>query len=197
MSLHLSKGQSRLAAIGLLLFVLLLMATAIAVPTWWLHKRYDTKIDEFSDRLERYRRVEMLRPDIERSIVNIEKLEGQKYYLKGGTPTLITAELQGLLTRIIESNQGRMISSQVQPVKDEHKTTEPAKVSVSVQLVASIVPLQLILNAIEGHTPYLFIDQLTVRANQGRGYKPVPGVQPEFSVQLTVSGFSLSDGSRQ
>jgi hypothetical protein len=55
---------------------------------------------------------------------------------------------------------------------------------------ASIAPLLLILHALETSQPYLFVDQLTVQANQGRGYKPVPGVEPEYVVSLTVFGFA-------
>jgi len=31
---------------------------------------------------------------------------------------------------------------------------------------------------------------LTVQANQGRGYRPIPGVEPEYMVSLTVFGFT-------
>jgi general secretion pathway protein M len=194
MKLHLTKTQGRLAAIGILVAMLLLLAFAFSAPIWWLHKRYDDKIEEYSDQLQRYSRVAILRPAIENSLQNVEKLDPRKYYIKSNTPTLAAAELQDLLTRIIEGSQGRMVSSQALPNKDEKMMPGPAKVAISIQMNAPIVPLQLILHAIEDHTPSLFIEQLTVRANQGRGYKPTPGVQPEFSVQMTVSGYSLNDG---
>jgi general secretion pathway protein M len=194
MKLHLTKTQGRLAAISILVATLLLLVFAFSAPIWWLHKRYDDKIEEYSDQLQRYRRVGVLRPAIESSLQDVEKREPRKYYLKSNTPALAAAELQDLLTRIIEGSQGRMISSQALPDKEEKKSPTPVKVAISIQMNATIVPLQLILHAIEDHTPSLFIEQLTVRANQGRGYKPTPGIQPEFGVQMTVSGYSLNEG---
>jgi hypothetical protein len=115
----------------------------------------------------------------------------QQYYWKGNTPALVASDIQGTVTRIIEANNAKIFSSQTLASPDDGKSTGPAKVSISVQLSAAIVPLQLILHAIEANQPYLFIDQLTVRSNSGRTYKPIPGVQPEYVVQLTVRGYSF------
>ena len=202
MSARLTFAQSRIVAICLVLAVLGGLVAAIAAPTFWLHKRYDTYLEDYSDRLVRYRRVAALRPSIEDSIAHLKDLDSRKYYLKGATPTLASAELQGLVTQIIETHNGRIVSSQVQVAKDsttgdsKKQTKEPAKLSISVQMNAAMVPLQLILHALESREPYLIVDQFTVRANQGRGYKPVAGVQPEFAVQMTVSGYTPADGDK-
>ena len=118
----------------------------------------------------------------------MEKRDSRKFFLKATSPTLAAAELQGLVTKIIESHDGKILSSQSIPNKDDAKTAT-GRIAMSINLGASIVSLQLILRQIEVSEPYLFIDQLTIRANQGRAYRPVPGVQPEFSVQMTVSAY--------
>lgn len=190
MTIKLSPLQNRLAALGLLLLLIALLIAALAWPTWLLHKRYDAAIEESIDRLARYRRVAAMRPDIEQAIAAVNAREAPKYYWKGNTPALVAADIQGTVTRIIESNNARIFSSQTVSSPDDGKTPGPAKATISVQMTASIVPLQLILHAIESNEPYLFIDQLSVRANQGRTYKAMPGMQPEFVVQLTVRGYS-------
>jgi len=187
---RLTSAQSRLLAAALLLLVIALVVAAIGVPTLLLHKRYDNHLDDFSDRLQRYRRVAALRPQIDASIAEVEARMGRQFYLKATTPSSAAAELQALVTRVIEANKGRIVTSQVLPVKDEGKAGEPIKAAISVQMNASIIQLLIILHALESNQPYVFVDQLTVRAGQGRAYRPVPGAEPDYVVQLAVSGFA-------
>jgi general secretion pathway protein M len=189
MTIRLTPTQSRLAALALLLLVIGLAIAIIALPTLKLHQHYDDAIDSLRDRLVRYRRVSAMRPAIEQITMEIGKRNPQRYYWKGTTPTLVAADMQGFVTRLIGTNSGKIVSSQPLPFKDEGKASAPAKIGVSVQMTASVVPLQLILYGIESGEPYLFVDQLAVRSNQGRAYKAIPGAQPEFSVQLTVHGY--------
>ena len=199
MNIQLSPAQSRLAALALLLVVVVTLVAALAWPTWLLNKRYDTAMEDSVDRVGRYRRIVAMRPAIEEAIAAVSKREARKqYYWKGSTPALAAAEMQGTVTKIIEANNARVFSSQTLPVQNEPKATpgDPTKVSISIQMTASIVPLQLILHSIETNQPYLFVDQLSVRSNQGRTYKPIPGLQPEFSIQLTVRGYYLPEAPR-
>ena len=198
MRIAIPPAQSRYLALALFVLAVALAATAIAIPTWRLHQHYDQHIEDYSDQLLRYRRVAALRPHLEEAIAVAERDDIHKYYLKATTATLAAAELQGLLTRIVESRQGRISSSQMLANKDDSNASasNPVKVSMTIQLTAATVPLQLILHAIETSEPYLLVDQLTVRAAQGRGYKPVPGVQPEFNVQITVSAYALPAGGQ-
>ena len=184
--------QRRMFAIAIAVLAMIALIAAIAVPALLLHQRYDKFIDEYSDRLLRYRRVAAQRAAIDQAIKTTESLDGRANYLRGSSATLAAAELQGMVTRIVEAHEGKVISSQVILPKDDAKTTGPSRVAIATQMGASMVPLQLILHAIETNTPHLFIDQLTVRANQGRGYKPIPGMQTEFAVQLTVHAHLLA-----
>jgi hypothetical protein len=101
-----------------------------------------------------------------------------------------------LVTGIIEANKGKITSSQALPAKDDGKTAGPAKVTISVQMNASAIPLLGILHTLETTQPYLFVDQISVRAGQGRAYRPVAGVEPEYVVQFRVSGFALAGGGK-
>lgn len=188
----LTPTQSKYAALALLLALLGLLVAAVAWPVLRLHQHYDEHIEEYSDRLSRFRRVAALRPDIESTLAAVTRKDGHKFYLQATTATLAAAELQNQVTKIIESQQGRIISSQPLPAKEDAKGGKATRVAVSVQMAAAMVPLQLILHRIESAEPYLFIDQITIRSAQGRAYKPVPGVQPEVSVQFTVSAWALT-----
>lgn len=194
MRLALTPFQARLLAVLLGLLTIALLVAAVALPTLWLHKRYDQLLENYSDRLQHYRRISALRPTIEEATKAAAKRESRKHYLKSTSPTLAAAELQGLVSRIIDGNQGKIMSSQILPAKGKGDTTEPQKVAISVQMGAAIIPLQMILHTLETQEPCLYIDQLTVRANQGRTYKPVPGIQPEHVIQLTVHAYAPAAG---
>jgi general secretion pathway protein M len=194
---HLTARQQRLLAVGLLLMAIAGIVSAIAFPTWWANRRYGNHLLDMQDKLARYSRVAATRPAAEQALSKIEKANPQRFYLKGGSPTLAVAELQSLVTKIVEARNGKVVSSQALPQKDDAKTPGIGKVSVSVQLSASITPLQLILHSIETSEPSLFVDQLSVRAQFGRGYKLVPGYQPEYTVQLTVHGYALTPGGER
>lgn len=198
MKFRLTPLQSRLAAIGLLILSSALIIGVVAIPTWWLNQRYDAYLDDYTDRLQRYARIAGLRSGIESASADLVQRNGRKYYLKGTSATLAAAELQSIVTRIVEANKGRIASSQVLPSKEkeEAKQGEPVKIQLQVQMQASMVPLQLILHAIETNEPSLFIERLVVSSHLGRNYRPEPGIQPEFSVQLTVSGYSLVEGGK-
>lgn len=196
MNMHPRSAQSRLAAIVLLVIAVILATAVFAVPTLWLHKRYDAYLDDFTDRLQRYRRVASLRPAIEAATTEVLKRDGGKFYSHASSNNLAAAELQSLVTRIIERHQGRVASSQIKAEKEDSKEGAPPKVSIFVQFSASIIPLQVILHAIETNTPYLFIEKATLTSRYGRTYKPDPGLQPELSIQLTISGYMLSAGAQ-
>ena len=180
--------QSRVLALLLTVAALILVAAAIGLPAWRLHQYYDHHIEEYADHLTRYREIAARNPAIDEALKAVQARNPQQYYLKATSPTLAAAELQGIVTRVVESHLGRIISSQVLQQKDDTKSI-PGKMTLSLQMNAGIVPLQMILHSLETHQPSLFINQMSVRANQGRAYKPMPGVPPEFMVQLTVSAY--------
>jgi hypothetical protein len=198
MTLQWTARKERYLAAGLLLLIVLAVSGAIAWPTMMLHRHYEYHIEQSTDHLTRYQRIAALRPELESAMVAVEKRNGRRHYLKATSPTLAAAELQGLVTRLIESREGRIISSQILPTKEDAKAASgPSKISLSVQLTAATVPLQMILHSIEAlEEPYLFIDQLTVRPNQGRAYRPQPGIQPDLSVAMTVSAYTLGGSNR-
>lgn len=192
MKIRLSPRQSRALAVSLLLIVIGAVVAAVAIPAWLLNERYDSDLADYTNRLKRYRQVVALRPAIEEATKAVEARAGRQYYLKAASPALSAAELQEMVTKTIETNQGKVGSSQVLSAKEDGKTAQPVKISILVQISASIIPLMKILHTLETSQPYLFVDQLTVQANQGQSYKPVAGVEPEYLVSLTVSGFGFA-----
>lgn len=181
----------RFLALCVLVVLVGAVAATIYVPLRSAHRHYDQAIADGLDRLGRYARTSALRTQVEAAAEKFQDVGDSEYLLHGETESLLAAELQTLVARLVESNHGKLISSQVpQITAPTPKGDDLTRVAISVQLNASAPVLQLALHAIENHKPYLFVDQLTVRSNQGRASRQQPGVEPEFTVQITISAFA-------
>lgn len=187
MRLNLSPAQSKALALGILLFLLTCIVSAIAIPAWMLNVHYDKAISDYADKVIRYRRFADQAPGIRTEIEKVKALNPKKYFTKSNNPALAASEMQDLVKQFIESSRGKLTSVQILPPKDEGKYR---RVGLSVQANATAPALQQILHGIDSSEPYIFIDTLSIRAGQGRNYKPLPGIEPEFSLQLTVHGYA-------
>jgi general secretion pathway protein M len=187
--------RQRALAIALFVVAVVVVLAAVLVPLYLLHKHYDDKIAEFSDRIERYRRIAAQAPEYRKALDTMRAKDGRRFFLKNTAPNLAGAELQEQVRTAIESNGGRITTSQNQGPKDEGRFRQ---ITVSVQFFASSPALQKILYALESQPPYLSVESITVRPlNAFRGFKPAIGQEPEVNVQLDVAGYALAEPDRK
>lgn len=186
--MKLSPGQCKWLAVGLLLIALSFVVALVAIPAMMLHRHYDDAIDDLTVRLEKYQRIISQTPAVRAEIARIEALRPRRFYLKGSTEALSASEIQDLVKGIVETKGGKVASIQPLSPKTEGNYR---RIGVTVQANASILGIQHALYAIETMEPYLFVESVTVRAGQGRLYRPLPGVQPEFGVQMNVYGYAV------
>ena len=191
----LPRSRQRALAVALFIAAIVLVLAIVLVPLILLHKHYDDTIAEFSDRVERYRRIAAQAPEYRKALDVMREKDGRRFFLKNTAPNLAGAELQELVRTAVESNGGRITTSQNQVPRDEGRFRQ---ISVSVQFFASTPALQKILYAIEASPPYLLIENMTLRPlNAFRGFKPVPGQEPEVNVQLDAAGYAVAEPARK
>jgi len=191
----LPPARQRLLAISLLVAAVVLVVSALLLPLLLLHKHYDDTIAGLSDRLERYGRIAAQAPEYRKALDAMREKDGRRFFLKNAAPNLAGAELQELVRAGIESNGGRITTSQNQGPKDEGRFRQ---ITVTVQFFASTPALQKVLYALEAQPPYLLVENMTLRPlNAFRGFKPAPGQEPEINVQLDVAGFAFAEPERK
>lgn len=185
----LTPRQSRLAALGLLALALVLAAALIAVPVWWLNRRYDDALDDATARLARYTRIAGMREGLQGQLAQLRAQGAVPAFLKATSAPLAAAEIQELAKNVVEAQGGKLVSMQILPPKDEQRWRQ---ITVNVQLTASLASLKGILYALEASRPYLFIDNFSART------PPVflrPGAQtltePELTVGFDLTGYAL------
>jgi general secretion pathway protein M len=179
--------QQRMLALALLALTLLVAASLIALPAWWLHRRYDDSLAEMQAKLVRYLRVAGMRDDLQAQLQLLRgELASSNHYLKSSSPPLAAAEVQELVKGIIEAQGGKLNSLQVLPPKEEGRWRQ---IPVNVQLTATLGSLKNMLYALESARPYLFIDNLTVRTLTT--FNPrAPVTEPELSVAFDLWGYA-------
>ena len=180
--------QSRRLAILLAVLAIAAIIAAIAGPVWIAHRWYDRNLAEATDKLERYRRVAAMRPEVAKQLDALRNKDTRRFFLRSGAAALSAAEAQQAIQGLVEGAGARLISVQAPPAKDDGRYRQ---VTVNVQMTANIFALRKILHAIENYTPYLFVDNLLVRSQVPGNFKPGPGAEPEMFVQFDVYGYAL------
>jgi len=192
---RLSPSRQRLLALALLVVAVAIALSVLLLPVLLLHKHYDDTIAELADRLERYGRVAAQAPEYRKALDAMREKDGRRFFLRNTAPNLAGAELQEQVRAAIESNGGRITTSQNQGPKEEGRFRQ---IIVTVQFFATTPALQKILYALEAQPPYLSIENMTLRPlNAFRGFKPAPGQEPEVNVQLDVAGLAFAEPDRK
>lgn len=187
--------RGRVLAVGLLCLAVLIVAAALVLPFYLLHRHYDTAIESMQGRLATYRRVAAQTPELKKSFEALRARDGRRFFLQNTAANLAGAELQDMVTAAVQNSGGRTNVIQVGTPKDDERFRQ---IQVTVQLFATSAALQKLLYAIETQVPYLIVDNITLRPiNAFRGFKPAPGQEPEINVQLDVTGFAQPEPERK
>lgn len=188
-----SPADHRRAALALLGLAVLLGVALIAVPAWLLHRSYDSQLQRMARQQSSYNALNLKRPALMKSVDYLKGRDTRKMFLKGTTPALASAELQDIAKSTIEAASGRVLSLQALASREDNGYRQ---VSAMVQMSVNIQTLRRVLYALETREPYLFVDNLTVRAQVPSGFRPSAGFEPEMFVQIDLSAFSPPSETR-
>ena len=191
----LKPGQSRALAIALFVLAVALALALLIAPWVLFHRHYDVAIESMADRLERYRRVAAQGPEYRKALDGLRAKDGRRFFLKNTAPNLAGAELQDMVKAAIENNAGRLTTISITSPRDDGRFRV---IGVNLQLFATTANLQKILFAIETQQPYLAVENLRISPLNGfRGFKPMPGSEPEVNVLLDVVGFAYTEAEKK
>jgi general secretion pathway protein M len=180
--------HSRVAALAILIFLAVVVVSAVALPLWLLNRRYDIAVDDAATKLERYSRVVGMRDGLQQKAREIKALEATRHFLKSASPSLAAAELQEQVKGILDANGGKLNSMQILPHKDDGMYRQ---VSVSLQLTAPLSAVRAMLYALESAHPYLFVDNVSIRATGMVPGRTDPANEPDLIVQFDLAGYAL------
>lgn len=178
--------RGRALALALVLLIVSAVVAAVAVPAYVLYIRYSDARTAIEGRIERYQRIASGKAEHQRALDVIKARESGRFFLKNSAPNLGSAELTDLVRPMLETNAARLTSIQPVTVKDEGGFRV---YSLNVGFNGTPAALQKTLYALETSIPYLFVENVTLRATVPRGYKPPPNQEPEVSAQIEVQAY--------
>ena len=185
--------QSRMLALSLLLGAVALIIAIIAVPVLLLHRHYDQAIEQQLDLLARYSRIGATAPSLTGQLEALKARDTRSFFLKSPVPALAASEIQDLVKSVAGSNGGKISSMQIPEHKDDGNYR---KVTVSIQMNASIGAIQKIFYALETRRPYLILDNVSIRSMAWQAQRGLNAPEPEFHVQFDVMGYAVP-GAKQ
>jgi len=191
---------------------LLAWAATLAIPVtlvvgigWpWLDKvgALEQEIQAQDDRISHYYRLIQTLPLLQTELDRVRSNKDvEKYYFEAKTPALAGAEVQRRVQQMVESAGGQVTSTQVLPSPADE---QPPKVRVRTQIKGNTDMLLDVLYQIEQARPFLFVDQLSVRAPPQRRTtrrnsrirrrarsRSGAAAEGELTVRLDVFGYAL------
>lgn len=183
----LSPPLSRALALSLLVAATGGVWGFVVSPALDAFDRAQAHIDEAADRLDRYRRAGRDRAELERMAgEQRRRWEESGVFLTADSAVLAAANLQKTIKDIVGRQQVALRSVQSLPPKTEGRVE---KVAVRVRLEADVPSLQKIIHEVEAASPYLFLDQVDIKAQTSGSQQRGP---VRLDVQADIYGFMRS-----
>ena len=184
--------MQRLAALALLLALPALGYLGVAAPLMDGYAEARAEIVAKRERLTRLYRVAALRDGLQARLSALRRTQADSgVFLDGSTPALAAARLQDRVSRLAGQTGGEVRS--VQSLKPE-PGDGVTRIAVKARVTGDVRALQELLYALETGRPLIFVEDLEVRARLRRGETGL-ALDPELTVNLTLAGFRLEDGT--
>ncbi|HET6159922.1 MAG TPA: type II secretion system protein GspM [Dongiaceae bacterium] len=183
--------MSRLAAVLLLIVVIEAAYSLVAEPILIGYREANKAIEEGREQLSHFQRLAAGRPVLGKLLERLAADQGSEtYYLSGGTDALAAVALQDRVRDLVDANGGNLRSMQPLLGVDEQGFR---RITVRVEMTATIEPLFETLYALETGMPVLFVENLDIqsRSTRRRSSQVAMQVAADDAPLLTV-GFDLS-----
>lgn len=183
----LNKTQRRWLALAILLLLLAGILSITALPVWLASSSNRDTIVDMENRIGHMRRAATISTSLRPQYEQLGRWhEANTQYLKSTSNELAAAELQQLVKRIAVANNTKIQSTQILTTgRDEENTRVVLKVRMSGEL-ESIVRL---FHALETGEPYLFLDNVTIKASGSRRSRRNLHARRNLDVDLELTGY--------
>ena len=153
------------------------------------YAQIDDAIATQSDLLQRYRALGLSRDSLQRKLTEISDKDTEKTgALPGKSESLVGAELQNRLKKIVEQHNGNLRSVQILPGKQEG---DFRKITVRARITGTIEGIRNVLYLLESPPPMLMIESLDFRAQRARRRRKRDASPPQnlLNLNIDISGY--------
>lgn len=179
---------SRTLALALLLALLGGLYLFVAVPLAERQASLDQAIAAKSELLRRYVAISGSGKELAEKLKRLRsKNPAAEAFLVGASESLVGAQLQDRMKRIVEESGGRLTSVQILPGQDEAGFR---RITIRARINGSLKSVQMILHALETPPPLLIVESLNIRTQRTRRRRKKDTAQSlPLNVNIDVSGY--------
>ena len=186
MQSYINRYHAVLSA-GLLIAGIIIFYTVIVMPAVLMRSKFSEKMDNLQFQYLKYSQVGSRKDVIARQLQQLKQIKiSTEGFLKENTPALAAAELQEYIKKLVESNDGSLMSTQV--VKSETNGPFP-NVTVKVQMRCGMDCLQPVIYQVETGSPVLLINNLYIQSRNIRSLRNDRQTGDLLEVRFDVAGF--------
>ena len=186
----LNKTQQRWLAVTILMLCVGVILSVIALPVWLANKSYRETITDMENRLEHMRRAAAISTSLRPQYEQLSSWQKTNtHYLKSNSPELAAAELQRLVKRIAVANGTEITSTQILA---SERNGESSRVVLKVRMRGELESIVKLFHALETGKPYLFLDNILIKASSGQRRRKNVSAQINLDVDLELTGYMQS-----
>lgn len=185
---------SRALALGLLLLFVLAVVSVVVRPFWTAWRDAGESIAASTTLLAGFARSAAALPALQVQLHDLGEVEtAPAGLIDASNPPLAAARLQSTVKAIIESAGGQVRSVQDQPT---NRSGSFLRVGIRLDIAIGTEALQKALYRIESAQPYMFVDNLSIRASEALQRPGLPSAGgSDLSVRLEVFGYIKAPAS--
>lgn len=186
----LNKTQHRWLALAILVLVMGGLLSITALPVWLASKSNRETITGMENRLEHIRRAATIGTSLRPQYEQLTRWrETNTHYLKSNSTELAAAELQRLVKRIAVANGTEIMSTQILTTG---RNDDNSRVVLKVRMTGELESITRLFHALETSEPYLFLDNVVIKASGGQRSRRKVSTRKNLDVDLELTGYMQS-----
>lgn len=189
MELGNNPQAQRWLAVGLLVFVVLLVGLIVVVPIVNKGLELNEAKENLAFTLKKYEQILAGKDAVVGNIEAMKQQHGEQgYFNNQGTSALASAQMQEFIKQAIVQAGGQLSSTQVLPPNDKDKFS---RITVSVRMTGNIEVLRAVLYKLETATPLIVIEQLDIRPMRNIRNRVTRQIEPSNGLNINFQAISF------
>jgi len=183
----LKPKQRRLLALAILVLALGAIFSVTVLPVLLVNRHYQASIADLESRRQQLQRAATIGDALQPQYEQLKRWQTTgAQYLKSNSAALAAAELQSLVKRIVVAKNAEVMSTQILTTRQEEGFD---RVSLKVRIRGTLENIVQAFYDIETGEPFVFLDNVSVRANRGRRVRGQASSLQTMDIDMELIGY--------
>jgi general secretion pathway protein M len=183
----LTQWQRRLLVLAILVLALGVVFSVTLLPVLLANRHYQETIAGMESRLQQLQRAAAIGDTLKPQYEQLKHRQtSDAHYLKSSSAALAAAELQRLVKRIVVAKNAEVVSTQILTTRQEEGFD---RVSLKVRMRGQLESIVQAFYAIETGDPFIFMDNVSVRASRGRRIRGKMPILQNMDIDMDLIGY--------